>query len=194
MAKRKQIVGQLPFRGKHLLVVEAILEYEESGYAKDVVFVEIHENMKSDTVYRMQLGVQDLYEMVHGAKELFSMVEGLKTACMKKEGEERICKSLGTYSKYTRSSQFSSQLFYGVKVAALPKEKDDFTFEQTFYLNLRRKNAGATKSNTLTIGFNAFSLHAFIDRIMFLARRADEALFGAQKYKQMEKEGAITYE
>jgi len=159
--KRKEHIGTIFFKGKHRFIVEAILEYSQDGFVRDVVFLEMHENMQSANIVRIQVESNDLYDITQGAKEMFDLGKILT---------QQTPKSLGKYKKFTKSEKFSTYLTFGAKLREIAHEK----YEIDYFLNMTRNK------KTISISFNKFSLQSFIDRVTLLCKRLDNALFDAQ--------------
>jgi len=183
----KQLVGRIEFKSKHLLVMEAILEYDQQGYVKDVLFVEIHADISTAAgdIVRMQLGVEDLCQMLHGAKEVISIGKGLSIFSAEDAEKNHKHKALGNYRKYTKSSRFSSSLFFGVasslRLDQKGKQKTPYEAKCDYYLNITRDENG--QKTTYVLKFDCFGFDAFLDRIHFLATCFSEKLFDAQSLR-----------
>jgi hypothetical protein len=169
--KRKDLVGTITVKGKHRLSIEGLLEYSDKGYPADVVFLTIDVDMQATTLITMQLELNDLYDFIYAAKELLEI--GSKLVSDQFDG-----KKSPRYKKYTKSAQFSSILFLGVKTAPIKKKKvlkgDAIEYEANYFVNIRRNEV------TYSIGFNLYSLKSLVQRLTLLSEQLNHKLFAAQ--------------
>jgi len=170
----KESLGSIYFKGKHLLTFEAILEYSENSHLKDVVFLEIREDMRSgnDAVIRMALSIMDLYHFVHAIDEVVHLAEQFTSEQFKTKCVQEI-KQLGAYRKFTKSAHFSTKLFLGVKKELLENNGSD-SFKTRFYLNIQRDK------KTVVLGLNTIELLSMQDRLRHFAAHVDTSLWKAQ--------------
>jgi hypothetical protein len=181
--KRKELVGNVTIKGKHRLSIEALIEYKGKEYPIDVVFVTIDVDMGGNKLIIMQLDTNDLYDLIHAAKELFK--KGEDTLSLHSAAPNKNTR----YRKYTKSTKFSSILFFGIKFTEIKKKNENtpVSYEANYFINIRRDE------KTYSVGFNFYTLQSFIDRITLLSKQLDLALFEAQA-KVVQRQEAIRLE
>lgn len=166
MRNRKTLVGKATFKSRHRLEVEALIEYTENVYPRDIVFVTIHKEMKTDreNTIRMQIEGNDLRTLIEGTREIIA-------APLKQEGAFN-----SDFKKLTKSSVGTTTLTFGSS-----RKKDGDKTVTTYWLNMNR---GQEKTS---ISFDKYAIRAFEKRLAFLAERLDLSLYAAQSAQHKKK-------
>lgn len=162
MKTRKTLVGKATFKSRHRLEVEALIEYVDNTYPRDIVFITIHKEMKTDNAntVRMQIEGNDLRAMIEGTREIIAVP-------MREEGKFR-----SSFKKLTKSQNLTTTLTFGQVKKKDANDNDKLV--STFYLNMTRGQ------ETTSMSFDKYSIRAFEKRLAFLAERLDLSLFAAQ--------------
>lgn len=176
MNNKKTLVGKATFKSRHRLEVEALIEYVDNLYPRDIVFVTIHKDMKTDreNTIRMQIEGNDLRAMTEGTREIIA-------APLKQEG---VFKS--DFKKLTKSQNHTTTLTFGSQRKI--DSQDENKTVMTYWLNMQRGQ------ETASISFDKYAIRAFEKRLSFLAERLDLSLYAAlsaqHKQKTQSKEQA----
>jgi len=169
MSNKKTLVGKATFKSKHRLEVEALIEYVDNLYPRDIVFVTIHKEMQTDkdNTLRMQIEGNDLRVMVEGVREIIA-------APLKQEGVFN-----SDFKKLTKSANGTTTLTFGVQRKKVNINENKTV--TTFYLNMSR---GERK---FSISFDKYGIRAFEKRLQFLAENLELSLYAAQSAQHKEK-------
>ena len=166
----KDLVGIISFKSQHRFSIEALIEYDQKGYPRDTLFLTMDADMKGSNLIIMSIESNDLGNIVHAAKELLAV--GYEIVL-----QNKAFKRTTSYRKFTKSSRFSTTLFFGVKSKPVYSKKDKAIPSHhvaVYYLNMRREGI------TYSISFDKYGLNTFIDKCVFLIQKLDDALFEAQ--------------
>ena len=178
----KELLGSIFFKGKHLLALEAILEYQEGGHPKDVVFLEIREDMRpgEDAVMRMMLNNTDLYHLANAIEEILELNQKILLTHFQKKQTKEI-KMLGEYKKFTKSEAFTTKIFLGVKKTLAEKGALEDIFTTRFYLNIQRGK------KTVVLGLSRIEIISLQERLRHFAKHIDTLLWKAQSKAKTNK-------
>lgn len=150
----KVTIAKTFFKSKNYLEIEGMLEFDNSGHPKDIVFFKIFENMDFDNKekqYGMQLTATDLRDLCEAGRELIT--------CK--------CGSID-YKKETRKSEQS--VLKTLNLGAVNK-KDSWRY----YVNIEMGNKKAS------VSFDKYQFRTFVKKVEFLAGKLEESLYASQK-------------
>lgn len=185
---RKTVLGNLTFKGKHLLSLDGLLEYGEDLYPRDIVFFEMRENMQtgSHAVIRMMLRNSDLFELSYAFDEVLQLEDSVDSNVLREDVVNglAVVKQLGAYKKFTKSEKFTTKLFLGFKKSFTLVNNNE-VFESRFYINIKRGE------KTLVMGFSKIELLSMKKRFRIFAAYLDQHLWVAQKNVSSEKQKMV---
>jgi len=185
----KELIGSIFFKGRHLLSLEAKLEYQIDGYPRDIVFFEMREDMLpgENAVLRAMLTNIDIYNLIYGIEEMFNIEESIQkeTFTAKKVTE---IKRLGKYEKFTKSGDTTTKIFLGVKKNMNTSKAEEKEYSSRFYLNIKRN------SRVLVLGMSKIEMQSMQERLKVFSRHIDTRLWMTQaNIEKIKKKGGVMY-
>lgn len=158
LAGCKVTIAKTFFKSKNYLEIEGMLEFDDRGHPKDIVFFKIFEDMDFDNrekQYAMQLTATDLRDLCEACRELI--------ACK--------CGNID-YKKETRKSEQSP-----LKALSLGGvNKSDLW---RYYVNMEM---GKKKAS---VSFDKYQFRTFVKKVEFLAGKLEESLYASQKMNSL---------